>query len=193
MSISKDNVTVAIFSTLTVPLVMPVLDSIEDGGLRKEIAEEAVRLSIMENLCGFDGVTVEEGRTTIPNMKGTFQYRADVDFQKLARCIAALQSEYQRVVGIAKDMQDVVAHLQGAAASNAELIAPLKVLSEGIKSISEPDRGSENDGGDERADMPELEEERDATRRLLDGTESDASDEGPSDPEARGYARMSDD
>ncbi|CUE73260.1 Hypothetical protein, putative [Bodo saltans] len=133
---STGNVTVAILSTLNVPLVMPVLDSIDDGALRKDIAEEAVRLSIMENLCGFDGVTVEEGTTTLPHRKGSFQYRADVDFNKLARCIAALQTEYQRVVGIAKDMHEVVAQIQEAGAPVPELLAPLQTLAEGLKSIS---------------------------------------------------------
>lgn len=187
----KDNVTVAIQSSLTVPLVMPVLDSIDDGALRKDIAEEAVRLSIMESLCGFDGVRVEEAVTPLPNGKGACSFRADVDFNKLARCIGALQSEYQRVAGIAKDAHALVVELhKNIDIEQIETRTALEEVRDGLKSIIEPP-GDKGDSGDERADMPELVDEQVEKRRLLDASDSSDDDEGS--PENRGYTRMSDD
>jgi hypothetical protein len=193
------DVAVAIASHLRVPLVMPMLDAIDDGALRKEIAEEAVRLSITEHLGGFDGVAVEESSATVhcatTGRPVQCRFKAAVCFNDLSRCIGALQSEYQRVLHLARDMQEVVTQLQidGSCSETA-----IQALKEGLASIVTPTINS--NGGQAGTDvMPELVEEdanhKGEGRRLLDASdESDDSDvDGDTSPEAAGYVRMCDD
>lgn len=149
--------TVAVTGTITVPVDTTMLDAIGDKALADEIANEAVRISVSEKLCQFDGFTL----TTLdaaPSMHGSAvvtksrkssarppTHIATVDFDAFAESMGAIHATADRVEDVVKTTNEAIeVCLQKVPSSSIEeLRAMMTSLLQTTKQALEGLRGEE--------------------------------------------------
>jgi hypothetical protein len=204
---------VVIESTLTVPLCLPVLENIDDGALRKEIAEEAVRMAVSDRLGGVNGVTVEElvgtaaaARRQAASKAPPARFVARVDFDGLCDAIASMQQDHQRVVAFATEASALLEAALGTGEASTHVSVPRDVFTSLLASMKAmctpppPEEAPEEaaPAATSHSDADEWEAERKEFPPLIhadddsdeDGGDREGQTEHPWDPVAAGYTAL---
>nr|CCC93321.1 conserved hypothetical protein [Trypanosoma congolense IL3000] len=115
------TVSVTVTGSMKVPLHLDTLHTLDDAALQEEIMREAVRLTLAENLGGFDNITVTSSRK-----KGQPACEAQLDLADLCALIANAKRTYeygqQQLVGL----RDLIATIheqlkEGEATGSADM------------------------------------------------------------------------
>ncbi|RNF02460.1 hypothetical protein TraAM80_06366 [Trypanosoma rangeli] len=97
------DVTVNVSGTVTLPLHLQALESLEDPVLQTEIMQEAARLAIAEKLGSFDNMHV-----TAVHKCGNPICEARLDFAELCCAIANVQHAYEHTMAHLLQIQQIV-------------------------------------------------------------------------------------
>ncbi|EAN77524.1 uncharacterized protein TEOVI_000407400 [Trypanosoma equiperdum] len=97
------RVTVNVTGTVTVPLHLNALESLDDAPLQEEIMREAVRLSLAEQLGGFDNFTVTSARKG-----GNHVCEARLDVGDLCSIIADVKNAYEHGERRLRELQQLI-------------------------------------------------------------------------------------
>ncbi|EAN89415.1 hypothetical protein C3747_80g92 [Trypanosoma cruzi] len=99
----KTDVTINVSGTVTLPLHLQALETLEDPVLQAEIMKEAARIAISEKLSGFDKMHI-----TAAQRRGNPSCEATLEFADLCCAIANLQHAYEHAMGYFLKIQEII-------------------------------------------------------------------------------------
>lgn len=87
------DVTVSVSATVTLPLHLKALETLEDAALEDDILKEAVRLAVAEKLGGFENMRVD-----VSHKHGKPSFEAKLEFADLCSAIVNAQHIYEHAM-----------------------------------------------------------------------------------------------